>query len=150
MREIKFQLVWQWAIYEPLDMSQIILWKWDIEWKMYEDDKNNWNKKWDFVSLPIKDYVYFSEEEDFGIWRQFTWLHDKNGKEIYEGDVVREWSPPDNGFWPCPIVYEVVYKWDRFWFYDITLQAFITNFNLRNLAEHYEIIWNIYENPDIL
>lgn len=73
---------------------------------------------------------------------QFTGLYDKNGKEIYEGDIVR-----CNEF-----VYEVVYESKRF-----------ASFALRrdkDMYDHYfgeamecdacEIIGNIHDNPELL
>lgn len=88
---------------------------------------------------------YPVKPEDMTIM-QFTGLHDKNGKEIYEGDVVAlaipevksatirmEWDDQHAAFmmigweqWPCYAM-----QWSR-------------------SEPHSEIIGNIHENPELL
>ena len=75
---------------------------------------------------------------------EFTGLHDKDGKEIYEGDIVRMNAP--EGYDPTVNVVEFevgsfilrVFGCDEvspFWLIDATPWA--------------EVIGNIYENPDV-
>ena len=72
---------------------------------------------------------------------QFTGLLDKNGKEIYEGDIVND---PD-------------YKPDRIVFYEPLGAGFYTKFPSGNFIERLslsyqssKVIGNIYENPELL
>lgn len=76
-------------------------------------------------------------------WEQYTGLKDKNGKEIWEGDIVKfgaqlgsvaevKWLIKNAGFL-------VKDKWgDWQWLYDVVAST------------NCEIIGNIYENPDLL
>lgn len=81
-----------------------------------------------------------------GIVMQYTGLKDKNGKEIYEGDIVRLFGTEK----PCSVVFQdgmfvVKAPYHKEEWFDL------------NMFEHdervitlYEVIGNIYENPELL
>lgn len=80
---------------------------------------------------------------------QYTGLKDKNGKEIYEGDIIQMWvgTKPVTvgnitwGGWQYVVRMEVVGKDKTNYF----------GYNSEDIdPEKIEIIGNIYENPDLL
>lgn len=84
------------------------------------------------------NWGWFERVDPDTVW-QFTWLLDKNGKEIYEGDIYHQWDKR--------ILYIVEWldtglKWRQ---NGNKSTAWLSYFN-----KDIEIIWNIYENPDLL
>ena len=76
---------------------------------------------------------------------QFTGLLDKNGKEIYEGDLFRIIDPEDKS--TCEIVFKDGAFRKKYWQWEDGLQyPIIDKFDLEN----FEVIGNIYENPELL
>lgn len=120
MGEIKFRM-WYKSKNEMLDVEMI-----DFKNKHYYMENYD---KW------LRSYLYEDEIE----LMQYTCLKDKNGKEIYEGDIVRTFKGDMciveynyNGFGLKVIDKSKCYGWVDFIGYKI------------------EVIGNIYENTDLL
>lgn len=83
---------------------------------------------------------------------QYTGLHDKNGKEIYEGDILTLWrslsvsGEPRGEYWtPLPVVYEPL--WCQFVVEDKANKDY---HRMWQDFDAFEVIGNIYENPELL
>ena len=100
------------------------------------------------------DWMIFSEEagevtarqlaKKASVVMQFTGLHDKNGKEIYEGDVI---------CYVDDVVVENIGGWDRTEpegkFVEVKMPDIYRNEDLPPIEE-LEVIGNIYENPELI
>jgi len=77
---------------------------------------------------------------------QYTGLQDKNGKGIYEGDII-EYDPEEDGLGEEPFVYKdvVIWKDGGFKEKDTDEWLFIDNGNFDDVT----VIGNIYENPEL-
>jgi uncharacterized phage protein (TIGR01671 family) len=97
-------------------------------------------------------------EECFDVWlrdsratvEQFTGLIDKNGKEIYEGDIVKSWYA-DGGIvhYDCGQFFLVnpnhIFKYNPKWKYPSASMPICGTASRQN-----EVIGNVHENPELL
>lgn len=101
-----------------------------------------------------KGWLSFVKEEDLKIM-QCTGLKDKNGKLIYEGDILKYTSKPTNTqknnpeYKPFAENYSVVWG-DFYTGYNLRSKEKVNCFNLGIMTKDCEVIGNIYENPELL
>ena len=74
---------------------------------------------------------------------QYTGLHDKNGKEIYEGDVVKVFTSKE---WR---IGKIIYEHSGFTI-DVTNNKELEYGRTAILENLTEVIGNIYDNPELL
>ena len=118
-------------------------------------DKHNkrmipWSPQMFSDSSPLTMYGDdFPENDDDFILMQFTGCHDRNGQEIWEGDIVKYFI--NTGFWtgrddPPDIDEMTEYIEAVYWMDELT------GFNplCGTPYEDIEVIGNIYEHPEML
>jgi uncharacterized phage protein (TIGR01671 family) len=100
-----------------------------------------------------RDYLHncqdWGNEDGFiydPILMQYTGLKDKNGKEIYEGDLVKV-QDPYNGNWSTDCA-TVIFSNDYVGGWVISNGK--QNLNLGTRQKYLEVVGNIFENPELL
>ena len=149
MRKIKFR-AWEKNLEEMIKVD-------DIQFRDDEVKYMDWIKMIPKKEQPIMintKTAWRTVWEDVELM-QYTWLKDKNWKEIYEWDIVK-WSDWEWEWTWNPRIAKVEFNpelsffainvnkkewWHKFWF---------SNFIYSNTEKHLEIIWNIYENSELL
>lgn len=121
-------------------MREIKFRYWDTEGGMiYQESSETFNP--DYISAFFQN-VYFDSHV-----MQYTGLKDKNGQEIYEGDILQtSFEIRDNFESPIPIHQSAV-------IFSTKQAAFCTKWNfLDYLIDECdsEVIGNIYETPELL
>ena len=126
-------------------------WDKDNEVMFYSED--NQNNDFTFIAERGGLQFYYIDSSDFclmdtnSILMQYTGLKDKNGVEIYEGDIVENASKD--------LKFQVVYEapsFNRKWI-DNTSKRYrehLTEPLAWNTYMICEVIGNIYENPELL
>lgn len=116
-------------------------WDYDTNTMIYPESELETIFCFDKVGLS----VYHNNGQEMSSFElmQYTGLKDRNGKEIYEGDIIK-YSHKAVG----EIKRAVSYKYGMYGIKGIMKGTHIPFANI--LKSEYEVIGNIYENPDLL
>ena len=125
---------------------------WNKEWgKMIYSSNNELCEKREWYPFCFEiGFSHYPHNLENTIIMQYTGLHDKNGKEIYEGDIIKdlEW---DNGNYLIGVV-----KWDDDRYVVCgrgikqTSDHIRESYNFCFSEKHFSVIGNIHENPELL
>lgn len=113
------------------------------EKKIIDVKSIDWDENGNLISINYpKGKDYFGYENDDIILMQYTGVRDKNGEEIYEGDIV-EWSSAK---------FEIKWLFSSFCICNRKIGNLVLEIGVNQcgIQNRLIVIGNIYENPELL
>lgn len=111
-----------------------------------EYTKVSWMESWDsLLNYSMSDIFQLDNPDD--VLEQFTGLKDKDGKDIYEGDIVHGYDQEpdrDDGYVGSSVVETVNFIWGSFWLGDFKNQIMLYT------PPIIEVVGNVHMNPELL
>lgn len=114
-------------------------------WDLHKDYFITWNKLTKNPNDSLTDSEYIEVQVDPDTVVQFTGLYDKNGREIYEGDIVKIYYHGQN-----KVFGYVKYNMCRFYIQDDDSLAPKVPMDVMASKYDLEVISNIYDSPELL
>ena len=110
----------------------------EIKFRVWDKDNKCWYHSPQLVIRPYSGKVNDgATTPNIGLM-QYTGLKDKNGKEIYEGDIIHCWGGEYyQGYWEYNQKFVVEFGWT---------QSMWEMLHVENI----EVIGNIHDNPELL
>lgn len=99
---------------------------------------------------PVNEIFNDPDNEGKVIYMQYTGLKDKNGKEIYEGDILLAEYGSHNEMLSYFVVQMIDGCWGAVIYYDFPIENDCFYWRYANEFNDHEVIGNIYENPELL
>ena len=114
---------------------------------LYMDKHTKLTFYWDCGGWLMDEGISRAISTEVGILMQYTGLHDKNGKEIYEGDIIKGLRDADLDY--SQEITQVEYRGSAFveGYFGRPLDVYTSSYHYGNTLE---VIGNIYENPELL
>lgn len=118
----------------------------EIKFRAWDKEQNN---MWHWEKLIDKQCTYLNSK--YFVAMQFTGLKDKNGKEIYEGDILKNIAHKNQlveVYWKGIVIKEN--GWINFDGWDFRKITDDNEFKFAMYDNMIEVVGNIYENSNLL
>lgn len=137
--------------YNHLFMSREIKFRWIFKnswvfvfWYYFYSELENKH----YIIWESNDYWFQKVETSIETLSQYTGFKDKNWNEIYEGDIL--YDDMNNKF--AEVKMNSFWRWSLYWINWERMNPYYWEsfFSWVDIENHLEIIWNIYETPNLI